>query len=191
MRGRPVSNPVAAVMEDSQVTVSPRSRGSKWKQPRKPKGKESKGSVRVTCPWPAAMPVGGCPFKNPGVGQALHTVSVLAAASSVLLATFRKAGVVDCPAGSSPEADWTGEKEVSPSKCGCSGIPRWDAIWKGLGWWLRQFPTLTRSASQSDGRSAGLRLCDWECAWGAEVHIPARRVRADACGSPQPFSAKY
>lgn len=68
----------------------------------KAEGEGKQGSVGVTWPWLAAMPVGGCPFKNPGMGQALCIVSVLAAAFSVLLATPRKAGV------------WTSQQAVTP-----------------------------------------------------------------------------
>lgn len=136
----PVSNPTVAMMEESHVTVCPRSRGSKWRQPGKLKGKESEGFARVTCPWLAAMPTGECPFKNPGVGQALHIVSVLAAATSVLLAVSRKAGVVEWPAGYPSDTDSTGEKEVAKSKCGCSGIPEWDAIWEGSGMVAQAIP---------------------------------------------------
>lgn len=59
----------------------------------------------VTCHWPAAMPMGECPFKSPGVGQAPHTVSVLAAVSSVLPEASRKARVADWSAGCAQEAD--------------------------------------------------------------------------------------
>lgn len=59
------------------------------------------------------MPMGECPFKSPGVGQALHTVSVLAAASSVLLATSGEPQVVDWPAGCAPETELPGEKTVA------------------------------------------------------------------------------
>lgn len=135
-----MSNPTVAMMEESHVTVFPRSRGSKWRQPGKLKGKENKGFVRVTCPWLAAMPMRECPFKNPGVGQALHIVSVLAAASSVLLAVSRKAGV------------WSGQQAIPPKlsrrerrkwlkvSVAALGSPNGMPSGKGLGWWLRQSP---------------------------------------------------
>lgn len=84
----------------------------------------------------------------------------MAAASSVLLAASRKAGVADWPAGYSPETESTGEKKVSKSKCGYSGIPRWNALWKGLGWWLRQSPTFTTLRLPEWGEDKGCSLCD-------------------------------
>lgn len=137
---------------DGEVPHSSPPKGNKMEAARKAKREGKQGICESHVPWPAAMPVGECLFKNPGVGQALHIVSVLAAASSVLLAASRKAGVVDWPAGCTPETESTGEKEVAESKCGCSGIRGWDAIWEGPGMVAQAVPYIHSSQLPRVGR---------------------------------------
>lgn len=97
----------------------------------KAEGEGKQGSVGVTWPWLAAMTVGECPFKNPGVGQAPCIVSVLAAASSVLLATPGKAGVVDWPAGCSlKRTQQERRKYLKVSVVSPDGMPS-GRVWNG------------------------------------------------------------
>lgn len=142
---------------------------------------ERKGSVRVTCPWLAAMPGGECPFKSPGVGPALHTVSVLAAASSVLLATSRKAGAAVWLTGCAPETESTGEKEVV--KVSVAALGSLDGMPSGKDPGMVAHSQL--SAYREWVRRTGAKACVLSVWWGSRG-LPSRESKDTCVEAPRP-----